>query len=170
ASESASPRPLSPHRLLLSHRSSHPPARPPRSLPRPQPPRRQTSPPPPVPLLTLPPIPPMQAPKPCLPIPFLISLPVPLPIPLPIPSPFPTPPGFDALQNLQVLDLSHNHIAFSSAIAPLTHLPALRALSLAHNLLGAKPVDRHRYCHPSPRCNRVPSWVTPRHSTGEEVS
>ncbi|CAI6007832.1 unnamed protein product [Closterium sp. NIES-65] len=44
-----------------------------------------------------------------------------------------------ALQNLQVLDLSHNHIAFSSAIAPLAHLPALRTLSLAHNLLGAKP-------------------------------
>ncbi|CAI6011865.1 unnamed protein product [Closterium sp. NIES-65] len=51
----------------------------------------------------------------------------------------PTPPGFEALQNLQVLDLSHNHIAFSSAIAPLAHLPALRTLSLAHNLLGAKP-------------------------------
>ncbi|CAI5929782.1 unnamed protein product [Closterium sp. NIES-64] len=78
--------------------------------------------------------------------------------------------GFEALQNLQVLDLSHNSIAFSSAIAPLAHLPALRALSLAHNLLGGKPVDRHRYCHPSPRCNRFPSWNMPSNSTGDEVS
>ncbi|GJP47598.1 hypothetical protein CLOM_g6778 [Closterium sp. NIES-68] len=31
--------------------------------------------------------------------------------------------GFEALQNLQVLDLSHNQIAFSSAVAPLAHLP-----------------------------------------------
>ncbi|GJP47596.1 hypothetical protein CLOM_g6775, partial [Closterium sp. NIES-68] len=66
--------------------------------------------------------------------------------------------GFEALQNLQVLDLSHNQIAFSSAVAPLAHLPALRALSLAHNLLGARPVDCHRYSHPSPRCNRLLPW------------
>ncbi|KAH9563654.1 hypothetical protein CY35_05G137200 [Sphagnum magellanicum] len=52
--------------------------------------------------------------------------------------------GFEALQLLENLNISHNQILSFTALAPLALLPLLRILNISFNEIGAHPVDTCR--------------------------
>jgi geranylgeranyl transferase type-2 subunit alpha len=58
--------------------------------------------------------------------------------------------GFEALQLLVALNLSHNQINSFTALEPVKYLKSLKVLDLSFNEIGSHPVDTTRYLCSSP--------------------